>query len=320
MKAAVYYQTGGPEVLRYEDLPDPSCGSREVKVDVKAIAVEGGDVLNRAHGEKPGDAFVVGYTAAGVVVETGAEIDGIKLGDRVTTVSFAGSHAEQRVAPGFGCWALPDSVSFEQGACFPVTFGTAQDALFEFGRLRQGETVLIQGGAGGVGVACIQLAKIAGATVIATASSDARLDALTEFGLDHGINYREKNLTQEVMKLTSGRGVDVVIDPVGGEVLEQSIASAGRRGRIVSVGTAGRDFSKVNVSGLAPGNKSLTGVFLGAEMASARAYDMVADLIRRAGMGELRMPIDRQYALADVAQAHAYIESRQAVGRVILVP
>ena len=218
MKAAVYHRTGAPEVLSYEDLPSPSCGPREVKIDVKAIAVEGGDVLNRAHGEKPEGAFVVGYTAAGVVAEIGTEIDGIKLGDRVTTVSFAGSHAEQRVAPGFGCWVLPDSVSFEQGACFPVTFGTAQDALFEFGRLQRGETVLVQGGAGGVGVACIQLAKLAGATVIATASADSRLAALTEFGLDHGINYRDKNLTQEVMNITSGRGVDVVIDPVGGEV------------------------------------------------------------------------------------------------------
>ena len=320
MKAAVYYQTGGPEVLSYEDVLEPSCGQREVKIDVRAIAVEGGDVLNRAHGEKPNGAFVVGYTAAGVVTEIGSEIDGVKLGDRVTTVSFAGSHAEQRVAPGFGCWVLPDGVSFEQGACFPVTFGTAQDALFEFGRLQRDETVLVQGGAGGVGLACIQLAKMAGATVIATASADDRLAALTELGLDHGINYRDKNLTKEVMTITSDRGVDLVIDPVGGDVLEQSIASAGRRGRIVSVGTAGRDFSKINVSGLAPGNKSLTGVFLGAEMATERAYKMVGDLLHRAGMGEIHMPIDRQYSLAEAAQAHAYIESRQAVGRVILVP
>ena len=320
MKAIVYSQPGAPEVFRYEDVADPVCGPKDVKIEVKAIAIEGGDVLARAFIETGGKDQVVGYSAAGVIAELGAEVNGFKVGDRVTTLGGAGSHAEQRVVSSFTCWALPDSVSFEQGACIPVTYGTAHDALFEFGRLRADETVLVQGGAGGVGIACIQLAKQAGATVYATASSDERLKQLTDFGLDAGINYTTEDLTTEVLRLTDRNGVNLVVDPVGGNVLEKSIASAGRRGRIVSVGTASRDFSKIDIAGLAPGNKSLTGVFLGAEVATPRAQEMIRGLLDQMAGGGLSMPIDRTYALAEAAAAHAYIESRQAVGRVILIP
>lgn len=320
MKAAVYYETGGPDVLAYEDVPDPECGSGDVKIDVKAVSIEGGDVLNRGYGEKPNGAFVVGYTAAGVVTEVGSEVTKLRVGDRVATVAGAGSHAEQRVVSALTCWTLPDSVSFEQGACVPVTCGTAHEGLFEFGGLQAGETVLVQGGAGGVGIAAIQLAKEAGAHVYATASADERLAKLTELGLDAGINYAATNLVEEVMRLTDKRGVNLVLDPVGGHVLEQSIAAAGHRGRIVSVGTASRDFSKINMTGLAPGNKSLTGVFLGAEMATPRVQGVIASLLDKIAEGALHVPIDRTYPLSEASAAHAYIESRQAVGRVILVP
>ena len=320
MKAVVYNQPGGPEVFRYEEVADPLCGPKEVKIDVKAISIEGGDVLARAFIDTGGKDQVVGYTAAGVIAEVGEEVDGYSVGDRVTTLGGAGSHAEQRVVSSFACWALPDGVSFELGACIPVTYGTAHDALFEFGRLQADETVLVQGGAGGVGIACIQLAKQVGATVYATASSDARLARLADLGLDEGINYVTQDLTQEIMRLTSRKGVNLVVDPVGGKVLEQSIASAGRRGRIVSVGTASRDFSKIDIAGLAPGNKSLTGVFLGAEMATPRAQEMISGLIAQMGAGSLSMPIDQTYPLSEAGAAHAYIESRQAVGRVILIP
>ena len=320
MKAAVYNQPGAPEVFRYEDVADPICGPKDVKIDVKAISIEEATGLLAHSSKLEGKDQVVGYTAAGVISELGAEVSGFKVGDRVTTLSGAGSHAERRVVSSFTCWALPDNVSFDQGACIPVTYGTAHDALFEFGRLRADETVLVQGGAGGVGIACIQLAKQAGATVYATASSDARLACLADFGLDAGINYATQNLTDEVMRLTERKGVNLVVDPVGGNVLEKSIASAGRRGRIVSVGTASRDFSKIDIAGLAPGNKSLTGVFLGAEVATPRAQEMIRGLLDQMAGGGLSMPIDRTYALAEAAAAHAYIESRQAVGRVILIP
>lgn len=120
MKAAVYYQTGGPEVLSYEDVPEPECGAKEVRIETRAISVEGGDVLSRGYGALPRTPFIVGYTAAGVVVEVGSEVTNIEVGQRVATVGSDGSHAEQRVVLAFACWALPDGVPFDQGACVSV--------------------------------------------------------------------------------------------------------------------------------------------------------------------------------------------------------
>jgi NADPH2:quinone reductase len=202
----------------------------------------------------------------------------------------------------------------------PVTFGTADDCLFEFGRLKAGQTVLVQAGAGGVGVAAIQLAKRAGAKVLATASSDARLEKLKAFGLDHGINYRTENVVQAVMRLTDNKGVDLVVDPVGGSTLQSSILALGYRGRVSMVGVAGREAMQVDVSTLMRGNRSLSGVFLGAEIATDRAHDNIQRLIADVARGALQVLIDRRFPLAEAAAAHAYIESRQAVGRVLLIP
>ncbi|MCP4755338.1 MAG: zinc-binding dehydrogenase [Proteobacteria bacterium] len=320
MKAAVYYQTGPPSVFKYEEVPDPQCGPHDVVIEAKAISVEGGDVVNRAVGELHTNPFIVGYQSAGVIVETGESVTTRQVGQRVATLNFFGSHAEKRAAPFLTCWPIPDNVSFEEAACVPVTFGTAHDCLFEFGKLQSGETVLIQGGAGGVGVAAIQLAKQAGARVLATASSDERLERLREYGLDHGINYLEQDLVAEVDRLTDNAGASLVVDPIGGPTLEKSILAAGHRGRIISMGTAGRDFSKIDLSRMAEKNRSITAVFQGAEIFTERVQKVIADLFQQISQGKLKVPIDRQFPLSQAAEAHAFIESRQAVGRVLLIP
>jgi NADPH2:quinone reductase len=204
----------------------------------------------------------------------------------------------------------------------PIEFATAHDCLFEFGHLRAGQTVLVQAGAGGVGLAAIQLAKAAGATVVATASSDERLERLRDFGLDHPINYAATDVVREVMNVTDGRGVDLVVDPVGGRVLEASIASLAYRGRVSWVGRAGRDAAVPDVWPLAMKNATLTGVFLGAEMMMMpeRVRPLVAEMLERVARGELRVAIDSTFPLADAAGAHRYIEGRQAFGRVLLIP
>jgi NADPH2:quinone reductase len=320
MKAAVYYQTGPPSVFRYEEMPDPRCGSDEILIDVKAISIEGGDVLNRAGGPMPATPHCVGYLAAGVISEVGENVKNREIGQRVSTLNVFGSHAEKRSMPSLSSWLIPDSVSFEKAACVPVTFGTAHECLFEFGRLQKGETVLIQAGASGVGTAAIQMAKRAGSRVLATASSDERLGRLKELGMDEGINYRDKDLVSEVKRLTNNKGVNLVIDPVGGEVLQKSIASLGHRGRVVIVGNLGREARKLDITTLMPGNQSITGVFLGAEIATERVQTMITGLFEEIAAGKLRVVIDREFFLADAADAHAYIESRQAVGRVLLIP
>jgi NADPH:quinone reductase len=322
MKAAVYYKNGAPEVFRYEDVPDPVPGPGDIMIDVEAVSIEGGDTLNRLGGELARVPHVVGYQCAGNVVEAGADVRGFAVGDRAVTVGVDGSHAERRVTPESFAWKIPDGVTTEDAACVPVPFGTADDCLFEFGHLRAGETALIQAGAGGVGIAAIQMAKRAGARVFATASSNDRLERLKELGLDEGINYVTHDFVAEARRLTDGRGVDVVVDSVGGVTLQGSINVLAYRGRCVSVGDAGRSSAEhLDISTMRGNNQTLSGYFLGAELLlSPRPHAMIAGHLDAIARGELKVVIDRTFPLADATEAHAYIESRQAFGRVLLIP
>jgi NADPH2:quinone reductase len=319
MKAAVYYETGPPSVFRYEDVPDPSVGPGDVLIDVEAVSIEGGDTLNRAGGEMATTPHVVGYQCAGTIAEVGSDVTDRQPGQRVVCTMLWGSHAERRAVPSVVTWLVPDGLDIVEAACIPVAFATADDCLFEFGHLQPGETVLIQAGAGGVGLAAIQLAKRAGATVLATASSDEKLERLREFGLDHGINYRTSDFPSVARELTDGRGADLVVDSVG-STLTGSVQALAYRGRVSLVGQAGRDPQPFDASLLMMGNQSLTGVFLGAEVATPRVQRLVDHLIEDVAGGELRVVVDRRFPLSDAAGAHEYLESRQAFGRVVLIP
>ncbi len=322
MKAAVYYETGDPDVFRYEDVPDPVCAPNGVVIDVEVISIEGGDTLNRRGGEMPARPHIVGYQSAGTIREVGAEVDDREVGDRVVCIDVHGSHAARRAVPAGATWLLPGGLAIEKAAAVPIPVGTADDCLFEFGRLQAGETVLVQAGAGALGMAAIQLAKQAGATVLATASSAEKLDRLKAFGLDHGIDYVKDDFVAAARAATGGRGPDLVVDSVGGRTLERSIECAAYRGRIVTVGDAGRDVDPPRVAGLRPANKTLVGVFLGAELffAPDRVHPMIERHLAAVARGDLEIVIDREYALAEAAEAHAYIESRAAFGRVLLRP
>jgi len=320
VKAAVYYETGPPDVFRYEDVPDPACGPGTVLIRVEAVSIEGGDTLNRAGGAMASTPHVVGYQCAGTIVEVGDGVSDRQVGQRVVATMPWGSHAEMAVTPAIVTWPIPEGADIVTAACVPVAFGTAHDCLFEFGRLTEGETVLVQAGAGGVGVAAIQLAKRAGATVLATASSEDRLARLHDLGMDTGIDYTREGWVELVRDATGGRGVDLVVDSVGGHILQGSLECLAYRGRCITVGQAGREGKLLDVSPLTSGNQSLTGVFLGAEIATDRARAMIGELVDDVAAGRLQVPVDRVFPLAEAAAAHAHIESRQAVGRVVLVP
>jgi NADPH2:quinone reductase len=320
MKAAVYYETGAPQVLRYEDVPDPVCHPKGVVIRVEAISIEGGDTLNRAGGALASVPHIVGYQAAGEIIEIGEAVTELKVGQRVATVNAFGSHAELRAVPARNAWVIPIGFDVGKAAVIPVTFGTADDCLFEFGHLKAGETVLVQAGASGVGVAAIQLAKRAGARVLATASSAERLEQLQALGLDIGIDYRAEDMVEAVMRHTNNRGVDLVVDSVGGPTLQSSIRCLAYRGRVSMVGAAGREPMVVDVGSLMGGNRSLTGVFLGAEVTTDRVHDNIQRLMDEAARGDLTVLIDRTFPLCRADEAHAYIESRKAVGRVLLIP
>ncbi len=320
MKAAVYYENGGPDVLRYEDVEDAQCAAGGILIRVEAVSIEGGDTLNRWRGDLVTRPHIVGYQAAGEIIEVGERVTHLKVGQKVATTGAFGSHAALRAIPARVAWPVPQGFDVRKASVMPVAFGTADDCLFEFGHLKAGETVLIQAGASGVGTAAIQLAKRAGATVLATASSDEKLEKLRALGMDHGINYRTHDVAREVMRLTDNKGVNLVVDSVGGPTLQGSIASLGYRGRVSMVGNAGREAMTVDVSSLMGGNRTLQGVFLGAEIATDRVHNNIQRLIDEAARGELEVVIDRTFPLSEAAAAHAYIESRAAVGRVLLIP
>lgn len=322
MKAAVYYENGGPEVLKYEEVPDPKCTASGVVVDVEIISVEGGDTLHRARSPFNDKPHIVGYQCAGTVSEVGPDAKGFAIGDRVVALTSNGSHAERVAASASTTWKVPAGADLLAVACVPVAFGTAHEALFALGDLQKGERVLVHAGGGGVGLAAIQLAKAAGAEVLTTASSDEKLARLRDFGASHGINYKTGDLAEAITKAVGKNGVDLVVDSVGGKTLQDSVACLRYRGRIVNLGVAGRDFGAFNPMALWGKNASLVGLSLMTSLQNdhLRTYGVIAECIARVAKGELRVVIDRKFALSDAAAAHAYIEGRSAFGRVVMLP
>jgi NADPH2:quinone reductase len=322
MKAAVIYENGSPEVLRYEDIADPDCPDGCVLVEVEAISIEGGDLLARAGSPPATTPHVVGYLCAGTIAEVGNGVESPAVGEKVVALNADGSHAEKRVVPAIMTWPIPAGLDPAVAACIPVALGTAHECLFTAADLEAGQTALIHAGAGGVGMAAIQMAKQAGATVIATASRDEKLERLKPLGLDHGVNYAQESFVERVGELTDGRGVDVVLDSVGGKNLRDSIEALAYRGTLVSVGVAGRGGSDVEAKLLWTKNNTLRGVYLGGALLAEypRVHAMIGGLIGRVAGGELQVEIDRPFPLAEAAAAHAYLEGRNAFGRVVMTP
>lgn len=322
MKAAVLYENGGPEVLRYEEVPDPAPRDGEVLLRIEAVGVQGGDLLHRQGSPLPSTPHIVGYQAAGTIVEVGAGVTGFTAGQKAVALVQAGSHAELIAVSATQLYAVPENLDTRYAAAIPVEFGTAEYCLFEFGGLQAGETVLVQAAASGVGLAVAQLAKAAGATVIGTAGSAEKLARLGDYGVDHALNYRTADAVEEVKRLTDGRGADLVVDSVGGRTLEGSINALAYRGRISWVGVASRESYQPQLGPLMFKNAVLHGVYFGAEVfnngATARAA--VERNIARVAAGEVKAVIDREFPLAEAAEAHRYIESRASFGRVLLIP
>jgi NADPH2:quinone reductase len=322
MKAAVYYENGGPEVLRYEEVPDPACPPDGVVIDVEVISLEGGDTLHRARTPFTDRPHIGGYQSAGTVRQVGAQVKDRRVGDRVVAIGPNGSHAERVAANAASTWMVPPGADIVAVACVPVAFGTAHEALFALGRLAKGQRVLVHAGGGGVGLAAIQLAKAAGAEVLTTASSDERLARLRDFGASHGINYKTSALSDAVTKAVGPNAVDLVIDTVGGKTLQESVACLKYKGMIVNLGLAGRDLTPFNPLPLWGKNATLIGMSLTTSLQNEypRMYRVISECIERVAKGELKVVIDKKFPLADASKAHAYIEQRSAFGRVVMVP
>ncbi len=318
MKAAVYDQAGTPEVLRYANVPDPECGDDEVLVRVEAISIEGGDTLNRAYTQPPNSAYVGGYAASGVIMAIGSSVHNRSVGQRVTTWNPDGSHAQLRAVPARRTWLVPDALDIRAAAALPIYFGTASHSLFARGKLQAGQTVMIQGGAGGVGLAAIQLAHQAGARVLATASSLDHWPRLEALGLSHAIDYTKEDVRAAVMDLTGGQGVDLVVDPVG-STLAGSLEVLRPEGRLVFVGNAGGASLSVDLWPALQANQTLHGVFMGTQFEKPEVYSAVEELLRLAGAQQLEVLIDSCFPLSDAVLAHHRAEQR-TLGRVVMLP
>ncbi|ENQ6387811.1 MULTISPECIES: quinone oxidoreductase family protein [Klebsiella] len=319
MKAAVYDVEGSPGVLKYVDVPEPVTGPDDILISVEAISIEGGDLINRRSTPPPLPLWIGGYAAAGTVVAVGSKVRSRTVGDRVAAFHMQGSHSERWAVPAERTWLIPDGVGMAEAAALPISFGTAHHCLFTRGMLRQGETVLIQAAAGGVGLAAVQLASQAGATVIAVVSGTQRRGRLRELGADHVVDRTKDNIVDSVRQYTHGTGVDLVIDPVG-TTLPVSLSALAPEGRLVFVGNAGGDSLTVDLWPAMQSNQTLMGVFMGPLFARHGVRTSVDEMLQAVAAGRVTVVIDRIFPLANAAAAHEFAETAKPLGRIVMKP
>lgn len=322
MKALVCNEFGPAENLALEERPSPSPGKGEILVDIKAAGVNFPDVLT-VQGKyqfKPELPFVPGAEVAGIVTAVGEGVTSHKVGDKVISTLQIGGFSEQCVASEHGSFGMGETMSFEQAAGFAITYGTSYYALKQQAKIQPGETLLVLGAAGGVGIATIQIAKAMGAKVIAAASSEEKLNFACEAGADLRINYSEENLKDKVKELTGGKGVDVIYDPVGGDFSEQAFRAIAWDGRFLVIGFASGPIPAMPLNLALLKGASLVGVFWGAwaarfPMESRKNFD---ELIAMIDEGKFSPLVTEVYSLDDYKAAFASISERRAKGKVIL--
>jgi NADPH:quinone reductase-like Zn-dependent oxidoreductase len=315
MKAAVINAAGGPDVFQFETVPDPQPGDTDVLVRVEAISIEGGDLADRREGRTLYPA-VMGYAAAGTIVKLGRAVNGFRIGQKVTTFAFGGSHAELRVAPASTTFAVPDGMDMGVAAAIPCGPGTAALAL-NLGRLQPNDTVLVTGATGGVGSAAVQIAAAKGARVIGTARSLESLEQLKKLGLSDAIVSGGTPLNERVVSIC-GRGADLLIDTVGGRALTDGLIALADGGRAVMVGVIGGFNTPIDTGHLLMHRLTVTGCFMGPIMALPDTRRLIEDLIQDCAEGRLTVPIDSRFNLAEMPDAYRRAEQAGRLGRVIV--
>jgi NADPH:quinone reductase-like Zn-dependent oxidoreductase len=343
MKAVRMHESGGVDKLVYDDAPDPVIAANEVLVRVKACALNHLEVWSTMM--PPGTRFpkprIAGSDVAGVIEAVGDAVAGVELGAKVMLqpgVScgvcqaclsgrdnrcrsysilgqglWDGGFAELVKAPAANVIPMPENLSFEEAASVPLVFVTAWHMLLSRAGLQRGETVLVNAAGGGVGIAAVQIAKLWGARVIASAGSDAKLEKTKALGADEGINYTTTDLAQETQRLTDGRGVDIVFEHVGGDIFVKSVQALGRNGRLVTCGATAGPAASLNIMPFFIREQAILGSFMGtkAELLQTIPYFQT---------GELRPVVDSVFPLRDLGQAVAKMASRDVFGKIVVVP
>jgi NADPH:quinone reductase-like Zn-dependent oxidoreductase len=342
VKAIVFHEFGGLDCLQLEELPDPKPGPGEVLIDITASALNHLDVdvregVSRFPVEPP---FVLGVEVVGRIAEVGEGVEGWSVGDRVMpylmntcgecrycrrgdeslclnagfiSFSTSGGYAEQLVCPVGHLMRVPEEISDEAAAALQIAFGTAWHMLFTRGRLAPGETVMINSVGSGIGSAAVQLAHLAGATVIGNASSDEKLAKATELGMDHGINHQTQDVVAEVMRLTNDQGVDLVFEHVGGELFQKGLDSLAKDGRLVICGGHSGEVVPFDIIPFFRSQKQIIGSFV----FDRWEIEKVLDLATR---GLIQPLVYKTFPLAEVREAMETMERREHFGKIVLKP
>jgi NADPH2:quinone reductase len=322
MKAILCKQFGPPDSLVFEEVASPRVGPGEVLVSVKAASVNFPDVLiiQNKYQFKPPLPFSPGSELAGVVKEVGEGVSAFRPGDKVIAFTTYGAFAEEVKTEAARLLPLPQGMDFASGAAFLLTYGTSDHALRDRAALKEGETLLVLGAAGGVGLAAVEIGRALGARVIACASSDDKLAVCKEHGADAGINYASEDLRERIKVLTDGRGVDVVYDAVGGAYTEPAFRSIAWRGRLLVVGFAAGEIPKLPLNLALLKGASIVGVFWGdfARREPRQFAESVRQLAAWYGEGRLRPHVSQTMPLAKAADALKLMAARQVKGKLVL--
>ena len=315
--------SGGPETLQPVERPVPAAGPGDVLIRVVAAGVNRPDVLQRQgkYPPPPGAPSILGLEVAGEIVALGEGVDAALLGTNVCALVAGGGYAEYCVAPAAQCLSVPNGLSLIEAAAIPETLYTVWTNVFQRGRAQAGETLLVHGGTSGIGTMAIALARAFELKVIVTAGSAEKCARALEIGADHAVNYREQDFVAEVLRITDGRGCDVVLDMVGGDYVPRNMACLAIDGRHVSIAVLGGARADLFIPLIMQKRLTLTGSTLRAREASFKAAvtaEILAKVWPLASAGKIRPVIDSTYPLADAAAAHARMDGGAHVGKIVL--
>jgi len=316
-------EPGGPEVLRVIERSDPVPGPGDVLIQVAAAGVNRPDVMQRrgAYPPPPGASDIPGLEVAGTIAAVGDRVSDWRVGDRVCALVSGGGYATMCVAPAVQCLPVPSPLDVVAAAGVPETFFTVWTNVFDRGHLRSGETALFHGGTSGIGTTAIQLAAARGATVIATAGSDEKCRACEALGATHAINYRSQDFVEAVKQLTNKRGVDLILDIMGGDYLPRNLTALATDGRLVQIGLMGGESSTVDLRRVIGRRLTITGSSLRPRTAAEKGE--IASALKREvwpllERGTVKPIVYKVFPLAQASDAHRVMESSEHIGKIVL--
>jgi NADPH2:quinone reductase len=322
MKAIVCSKFGTPDTLKYQEIKIPNPKEGEILITVKACSVNFPDtlIIQGKYQFKPEFPFSPGSDVAGIIEKVGENVKHFKVGDAVVGFIPFGGFAEKAIVKAIDCFPKPRGMSMVNASAFLLAYGTSYHALKDRANLQKGETILVLGASGGVGITAVEISKLLGAKVIAAASSKEKLELCKQFGADEVINYTEENLKDRVKELTKGKGVDVIYDPVGGAFSELALRAIAWRGRHLVVGFANGEIPKIPINLTLLKGASIVGVFWGAfaQKEPKKSLENIQQLLTWFVKGEVKPHIDKTYSLKEAPKALEYMMQRKVKGKIVI--